>query len=539
MPQPLLSVVIPVYNQADVIVRNLEVIEERIEAGLGAPFELIVVSDGSVDRTDERLLERRSERVRVFHYDRNLGKGYALKLGSLQARGRWIGYIDADLDLDPASLPRFLRHAEARGLDIVVGSKRHPDSVVHYPRSRRVASRLYQLLVRLLFRLDVRDTQVGLKVFRREVVDEVLPLLIVKRFAFDLELLAVSRSLGFSRIEEQPISLDYRFTGSGVGSLAVLRALVDTAAIFYRLRILRYYARKRDVLGRLGSERARSYAPHVTVLAPAGVSVASLDYDNVSLADPGAGLRAAVEGADGELVAFVGSGAVLAGNWLSATVPFLARSDIAAVVTPRLAPSTGSARARAAAAVQESRLGGGSLYYRFTPGNLRIVRDYPSDAILFRRDAYLELGADVPAHELAARLSGRGGTVVYTPETVVVSAVPPLFLPHLRRLAVYGRGRGQALRRDGLRAARLSTLAVLALWLLVAAAPIVALARWPAGPWLAVAAVYGAAIALSALIATLRFRSLRVGSLALLAFPLTHAVYAVAFARGLAAGAGR
>jgi hypothetical protein len=182
--------------------------------------------------------------------------------------------------------------------------------------------------------------------------------------------------------------------------------------------------------------------------------------------------------------------------------------------------------------VQESRLGGGSLHYRFTPGNLRIVRDYPSDAILVRREAYLELAADVPAHELAERLSSRGGTVVYTPETVLVSPVPPLVLPHLRRMAVYGRRRGQALRRRGLRAARPSTVLVLALWVLVLAAPFVALGRLPVWPLLGTAIVYIGAIVLSAAVATLRFRSARVGLLALLAFPLTHAVYAVAFVRG-------
>lgn len=531
MADPLLSVVVPVYNQAEAIAANLQVIEERIEAGLGAPFEVIVVSDGSVDRTGELLLEGRSSRVRVFHYDRNLGKGYALKLGSLQAHGRWIGYVDADLDLDPASVPRFLRRAEEAGLDIVIGSKRHPDSVVHYPRSRRIASRLYQLLIRLLFRLDVRDTQVGLKVFRREVADEVLPLLIVKRFAFDLELLAVARSLGYSRIEEQPISLDYRFTGSGVGSIAVLRALVDTAAIFYRLRILGYYARKRDALGELG-ERARSYAPLVTVLG-GSARFSPVDYPRVEHGDPARAGRAAVERAGGELVALVAEGSVPAGNWLSATVPFLSRRDVAAVVTPSLAPSTGGARSRAAAALQESRLGGGSLHFRFTPGNLRVVRDYPADAILVRRAAYLELAEDVATEELPERLSSRGATVVYTPETFVVSSVPPLVRPHLRRMAGYGRARGRALRARGLRAVRASTVLVLSLWLFVLAALLAALGGLPARVPLAIAAVYAASVLVSSLVAMLRFRSARVGALAFLAFPLTHAVYAVAFVYGL------
>ena len=74
---------------------------------------------------------------------------------------------------------------------------------------------MYQQLNRLLFGLDVRDTQVGLKVFRGEVADEVVPLLLVKQFAFDLELLAVGRALGYGRMKEMPIRLDYRFTGSG------------------------------------------------------------------------------------------------------------------------------------------------------------------------------------------------------------------------------------------------------------------------------------------------------------------------------------
>ncbi len=79
--------------------------------------------------------------------------------------------------------------------------------MVHYPRSRRVGSWLYQQFVRLLFKLDVRDTQVGLKLFRREVAEEVLPLLLVKQFAFDLEFLAVARALGYGRIREEPVPL--------------------------------------------------------------------------------------------------------------------------------------------------------------------------------------------------------------------------------------------------------------------------------------------------------------------------------------------
>ena len=171
-------------------------------------------------------------------YERNLGKGYALRTGSAVARGKYVAWVDSDMDLDPAGLWDFLELARKRDLDAVVGSKRHPDSVVSYPTRRRLYSWLYQQLVRALFRLDVRDTQVGMKLFRREVLEEVMPVVLVKRYAFDLEILAVARSFGFVRIAEAPIRLDYKFGASGVNWRAIAQALWDTAAIFYRLRLL-------------------------------------------------------------------------------------------------------------------------------------------------------------------------------------------------------------------------------------------------------------------------------------------------------------
>jgi glycosyltransferase involved in cell wall biosynthesis len=248
--RPQLSVVVPVYNGGDEIVENVTVIR-RAAAGDLPPedVQLIVVSDGSIDGTTERLLEAQSDvDMHVIHYDRNGGKGYAVKLGALEATGAWIAVVDADLDLDPSAIPGYLETAQRERLDFAIGSKRHPDSFVYYPHSRRIASWLYQQLNRVLFQLDVRDTQVGLKVFSRDVAENVVPLLLVKQFAFDLELLAVARAMGYRRVRELPVRLEYRFTGSEVRSKAVARALWDTAAVFYRLRILRTYQRRRRAL---------------------------------------------------------------------------------------------------------------------------------------------------------------------------------------------------------------------------------------------------------------------------------------------------
>jgi glycosyltransferase involved in cell wall biosynthesis len=527
--RPLLSVVVPVYNQAGTIVDNIATIRERVERGVGEPIELIVVSDGSIDASEERLLEDDSHRARVIHYDRNLGKGYAVKTGALAARGRWISYVDADLDLNPASIADYLELARRESLDFVIGSKRHPQSHVHYPRSRRVGSWFYQQLVRVLFRLDVRDTQVGLKVFRREIAEEVLPLLLVKQFAFDLEFLAVARALGYRRIKEQPVELEYRFTGSGVRSPAVLLALVDTAAIFYRLRILRYYQRKRPLLPEY--PRAQDYRPHVTLVSP-NASAGHVDYPELDVlvldADTPERRRNAAEQARGELVAFLDRSATPARNWLQSATPFLANAEIAAVVTPSMTTAQGPVRERAAAAVAESRLGGGSHHFRFTPGNLRFVRQFPMASVVVRKDDLLALDEEsLHPHRLCAALNDRGRRVLYTPETVVVTPLPPLFKPHLERVKAAGRTRGEAIRdlgRRGVTAASIPPVVLLAFlalgWPLLLADGV-----WRVA-WLVVWTAYAVMVLASGAMATLRFQSVRVGVLTMVGVVAVHVTYA-------------
>lgn len=525
-----LSVVVPVYNLAGSIAQNVRVIRDRVAAGMDGRIEVIVVSDGSVDRTEEELLESELDNVRVLHYDRNLGKGYAVKIGALESRGRWVAYCDADLDLDPASLPEFAATAERDGLDFAIGSKRHPDSQVSYPTSRRIASWLFQQLVRVLFRLDVRDTQVGLKVFRREVADQVVPLLLVKRYAFDIELLAVARALGFGRVRELPISLDYQFAGSGVHPLAVVIALTDTLAIFYRLRVLRTYQRKQALVGAFGWTRPVGFRPDVTLVGPDREALRALEWPDAAIvvASTPAERREAAERAETELLAFVEDGGTPSGNFISATLPFLARSEVAAVVVSKVAPNGGSARERAAAAIRESRLGGGSQYYRFMPGNIRYVRDFLGSSYVIRRDSLLALPVDVDPEQVPGALTDRGQRVLYTPEAFVVAAPERLFAPHLRGAVAHGRARGSALARRGIRALRPSTA------LAVAAAAFVGMGwLFGLGPWLAALVLYAALVVFRGIAAAVQFRSLSVGGLVSAGLVLTHVTYVSALVTGV------
>lgn len=213
------------------------------------PTELICVVDGNIDATFKKAFgfAKKSKNVRVIGYDTNKGKGYAIRFGMAESKGDIVGFIDAGMDLNPNGLFMLLEHFEWYNADIIVGSKRHPVSKVFYPWQRKILSLGYQFLVFLLFGLKVRDTQVGMKFFKREVLEKVLPRLLVKAFAFDVEMLAVANYLKYSRIYEAPVELRLKFGDTSVLTSqrfvrTVIAMLIDTLAIFYRLRILNYYS---------------------------------------------------------------------------------------------------------------------------------------------------------------------------------------------------------------------------------------------------------------------------------------------------------
>lgn len=246
----LISVIIPAYKQEKTIAKDLRIIKEVLDK-LRYPTELICVVDGRVDNTFEvaSKFAKHYSNVKVVGYLTNKGKGYAVRYGMAQSRGNIIAFIDAGMDLNPNSLSMLLEHFEWYNADIIIGSKRHPASKVIYPWQRKIISFGYQMVVRLFFGLNVKDTQVGVKFFRREVLEKVLPRLVVKHFAFDIEILAVANYLGFSRIYEAPVEVKLSFGGTSIlTSKKFLRTVffmfLDTLAVFYRLRILNYYSDK-------------------------------------------------------------------------------------------------------------------------------------------------------------------------------------------------------------------------------------------------------------------------------------------------------
>ncbi|HEX3461555.1 MAG TPA: glycosyltransferase [Acidimicrobiales bacterium] len=236
------TIIVPFYNPGPRFGSHLARVVDVLEAS-GSTFEIIAVSDGSTEASQQVVGKFEAHGVRLITMANNGGKGSALRAGMADARGRYVGFIDADGDIPASTIPRFLELTRSDDApDIILGSKRHPDSEVVYPLLRHAYSWCYQLLIGILFHLPVRDTQTGIKFVRRDVLSAVVPRMLEKRFAFDLELLVVARHLGYRHVVEAPVEIGERFT-STVSIHAVQGIVLDTLAIFYRLHLLKYYDR--------------------------------------------------------------------------------------------------------------------------------------------------------------------------------------------------------------------------------------------------------------------------------------------------------
>ena len=238
-PQPDLTVVVPFYNPGPIVRDTVAGIVDVL-CRLGATFEVIAVADGCTDGSELTLDGLAPELVRCVRLPLRGGKGQAVRTGLAQGRGRYLGFIDGDGDVPPELLADFLEIAWNERPDIVLGSKRHPDSQVVYPLARRLYSWGYQQLVALLFRMHVRDTQAGIKLVRRDVLEAVLPAMREDGYAFDLELLVLALRQGFRHQREAPVRIGRRFS-STVSVRVVGEMLADTLAIWWRLRVRRSY----------------------------------------------------------------------------------------------------------------------------------------------------------------------------------------------------------------------------------------------------------------------------------------------------------
>jgi len=240
----LLSVIVPIYRQERTIEKDLKQIEaalKRISSDFD--YEIIGVVDGMIDQSYSRAKKISSGKIKVYGYRSNRGKGYAVRYGMARAKGDPVAFIDSGMDINPQGIPLLLSQMEWYDSDVIVGSIRHSASkVVGYPPKRKLFSYGYHWFVGFLFGLNITDSQRGIKIFRRKVLEKVLPRLLVKKFAFDIEILAVARHLGFKKIHDGPVEMDARkMKYSSIRLTTIFTMLIDTLAVFYRLYLLDYY----------------------------------------------------------------------------------------------------------------------------------------------------------------------------------------------------------------------------------------------------------------------------------------------------------
>jgi glycosyltransferase involved in cell wall biosynthesis len=233
-----ISIIVPIYKAENFIAKNLEHMKESI-SGYFPNYEIIAVIDGNLDNSLHEA--RKVKDVEVIGYENNQGKGAALKYGFEHSTGDYVTFVDCDMDIHPKQLKNFIPYLATA--DLIVGSKRHPFSKLQYPFIRSLLSTGFQLYSRLILGVNLSDTQTGLKLIKREVLEVIMPLATVKKYAFDLELCFLAQKHGF-RIVEAPINIEYQFSGSGISAGTIWGMFVDVLAIRYRYSILKYYQKE-------------------------------------------------------------------------------------------------------------------------------------------------------------------------------------------------------------------------------------------------------------------------------------------------------
>jgi glycosyltransferase involved in cell wall biosynthesis len=235
--KPKVSIIMPVYNGESSISLALEKLV-RIIQPVYPQYEIIVVDDGSSDDTAAIIAREQKKfdpHIRVISYKPNRGKGFAIRQGIMRSTGNTVLYMDSDLDISIDTIEDFI--GEVENNDIVIASKAHALSVVKRPALRKYLSNLFNLFVRIVVGVHIRDTQSGLKAGKGELLRSIFKAMLVDRYAFDVELLAIAFNLNL-KIKEMPVIMEI---DKGFKLHDIMRMLSDILIISYRFRMEPYY----------------------------------------------------------------------------------------------------------------------------------------------------------------------------------------------------------------------------------------------------------------------------------------------------------
>lgn len=243
-----LSVIIPAYKEGERIGHNLLEIEKFLNSK-DFDYEILVVVDGSPDNTAEvaKNYSSRVKNLRVIDNKENHGKGYVVRQGLLEAKGKYSVFLDADGSTSITHLDKFLSEFEA-GYDVVIGSRKIEGAYVqiHQPKHREIMGEGGNWLIRIVLGLwRYPDTQCGFKMLSYKAAQEVASRMVVDRFGFDFELVALAERLGF-KVKQMPVRWlnEEGSTVSLTGPNGFIQVLIDLFKTRWRLITGKYNIKK-------------------------------------------------------------------------------------------------------------------------------------------------------------------------------------------------------------------------------------------------------------------------------------------------------
>lgn len=481
----LVSILVPVYNMEKNIERNINILTEKISPFI-SNFEIIISDDGSEDNSKnvmEKICNENKNIIGVYSKE-NHGKGNALKRACEIANGKYIIFCDGDMEIDPSQLENFFEIMHKENADIVIGSKRHKNSVVNYSNVRKLISFVYFMFVKIFFHLPIQDTQTGLKLFKREAIINVFPRILVKAFAYDLEVLVACNSNG-KKIASAPVIVNPN-RHFGFIKLSVLwKTFIDTLAIFYRLNIVKFY---KDLFEELKSDKLvsiiiplkkindyikeetkylleQTYKNFEVVILPDSFSEEEIDLDifrdkRIKIIETGAippALKRAkgVENSNGEILAFLDDDTYPEKDWLKNSLRAMETKNINALGGPAITSPKDNFSKQISGLIYGSALMSGKHKARYIPDKVQYVNDYPSCNFIITKELYKRVGGFDgeywPGEDtiLCNNIMKANEKILYTPEALVYHHRRDLLFGHFKQLKGYAWHRGYFVKKFG------------------------------------------------------------------------------------------
>lgn len=481
----LVSILVPVYNMEKNIERNINILTEKISPFI-SNFEIIISDDGSEDNSKnviEKICNENKNIIGVYSKE-NHGKGNALKRACEIANGKYIIFCDGDMEIDPSQLENFFDIMHKENADIVIGSKRHKNSVVNYSNVRKLISFVYFMFVKIFFHLPIQDTQTGLKLFKREAIINVFPRILVKAFAYDLEVLVACNSNG-KKIASAPVIVNPN-RHFGFIKLSVLwKTFIDTLAIFYRLNIVKFY---KDLFEELKSDKLvsiiiplkkindyikeetkylleQTYKNFEVIILPDSFSEEEIDLDifgdkRIKIIETGAippALKRAkgVENSNGEILAFLDDDTYPEKDWLKNSLRAMETKNINALGGPAITSPKDNFSKQISGLIYGSALMSGKHKARYIPDKVQYVNDYPSCNFIITKELYKRVGGFDgeywPGEDtiLCNNIMKANEKILYTPEALVYHHRRDLLFGHFKQLKGYAWHRGYFVKKFG------------------------------------------------------------------------------------------